>query len=136
MFEHSFVIFVRMSRVCHVCAPHIDMGYCTDAALTPHSASIMCVTNNTACCTRAATRRFVPVAVVCMRTPRQLCAGTVYKLSHSITDTCGTRHCNTLQHTATHCNTLQHTATHCTDTCGTRAHKLTHVYRQQCAGAV
>ena len=24
-----------------------------------------------------------------------------------------TRHCNTLQHSATHCNTLQHTATHC-----------------------
>jgi len=24
-----------------------------------------------------------------------------------------TKHCNTLQHTATHCNTLQHAATHC-----------------------
>ena len=107
MFPHSFVIFVLMSRECHVCAPHIYMGYCTDATLTPHSACVWCVTNNTACCTRAATRLFVPVAVVCMRTPRQLCAGTAYKLSHSITDTCSTR-----------------------------AHKLTHVYRQQCAGTV
>jgi len=33
-----------------------------------------------------------------------------------------TKHCNTLQHTATHCNTLQHTATHCITLQHTRMH--------------
>ena len=28
-------------------------------------------------------------------------------------NTCNTKHCHTLQHTATQCNTMQHPATHC-----------------------
>ena len=38
------------------------------------------------------------------------------------------KHCNTLQHTATHCNTLQLTATHCRTAkhCNTLQHTATH----------
>ena len=50
----------------------------------------------------------------------------------SVQNSSCTRHCNTLQHTATHCNTLRHTATHC-DTlqhtathCNTLRHTATH----------
>ena len=38
-----------------------------------------------------------------------------------------TRHCNTLQHTATHCNALQHTATHCNTLQHTATHCITYV---------
>ena len=75
--------------------------------------------------------RLSPLSIICMSTTRhcntlQHTATLCNTLQHTAT------HCNTLQYTAIHCNTLQHTAIHCNTLhhtaphCNTLQHTATH----------